>query len=608
MAQARHGLLIAWFAVASCAKDDDVQLPASSPPIAVVCGELEVPTGDGKCSSIAASAESCGARFRPIAGGCEPVLPPTPCAKGTMALPGDESCTPVADCGSDPYGVLPTGDVVYVDAAAPIGGDGSRDKPLRTIAEALATKVADPIVALAAGSYTENVKADRRVRLFGRCPAMVEIKGVDASVPTIDAPKVPIELHRIAVTSGGIGIRAYDTAGVRIEQVWVHDTGERALVLEGPNRPTEATVRRLLVERPIYVGIQATGATLLGEDIVVRDVALRSGSGGFGVTSNLHPAGGLRGTTRLHRAVIERAKQAGVGAYGADLELRDVVIKDVGYAKGAGFGVFYSPAPGAGVCGALDVDRVFVSGAVYAGVAVRGCTAKISHSTVRNVVADPKGAQGEGIQLAKCTASVDQVLIERVQHVGLVVEGATVEASRLIVRAVEPAPAAPHLGIGVGTIPIAGTGPTSLSLFDSVIYDVHTLGLLVGGANVEAARLHVHDVKPSSEGKYGDGIGVSAILDVGATVAATANVHDTLIAKVARAGIHLTGGDATVARTTMVCAGFPIETTARFIGGERPQTLKDGGENLCAPCQGEAGVCLAQSSDLEPVAAPKPGS
>lgn len=58
-------------------------------------------------------------------------------------------------------------DVIYVDASAPAGGDGSEGSPYSTIADALAVANAGVIIDVAAGTYNENVSVDKSLTFVG---------------------------------------------------------------------------------------------------------------------------------------------------------------------------------------------------------------------------------------------------------------------------------------------------------------------------------------------------------------------------------------------------------------------------------------------------------
>ncbi|MDP6932923.1 MAG: right-handed parallel beta-helix repeat-containing protein [Myxococcota bacterium] len=101
---------------------------------------------------------------------------PVTCAEGEL-LDGD-ACVPEA-CGTGTWGELETdGDTIYVDGSAEDGGDGSRDRPFTVIQEGLDTQDGDGMVAVAAGTYLENLQMNSDhsgVHLAGRCRELVVI-------------------------------------------------------------------------------------------------------------------------------------------------------------------------------------------------------------------------------------------------------------------------------------------------------------------------------------------------------------------------------------------------------------------------------------------------
>src|SRR5262245_60901894 len=92
-------------AVAGCGGDEAT--PAKPPADAGApkgCGDGEVPLEDG-CAPAGVPPEDCPSGFGPDdAGGCVAVLPPAPCEKGKMAVPGQDTCQPVAPCGAGTWG------------------------------------------------------------------------------------------------------------------------------------------------------------------------------------------------------------------------------------------------------------------------------------------------------------------------------------------------------------------------------------------------------------------------------------------------------------------------------------------------------------------------
>ncbi len=117
-----------------------------------------------------------------------------------------------ADCGAGAYAaqdVGPTGaglpDRVCVDAAAPVGGDGSLAKPLQSPAAAVAladqqTQVA--VVAVAAGSCVGTLRFKRSLSVRGRCADKVRLSSPSGGVTVAVAGG-----SGVTVAVAGLGFR-----------------------------------------------------------------------------------------------------------------------------------------------------------------------------------------------------------------------------------------------------------------------------------------------------------------------------------------------------------------------------------------------------------------
>ena len=86
-----------------------------------------------------------------------------------------------------------------------------RGAPYPTIQQAVDAASAGTIVAIAAGTYVEDVAIDGTpVALWGRCPELVEIVGSanDRAVGSWSAPGA--EVHQVAVTGPQLGIEVVE--------------------------------------------------------------------------------------------------------------------------------------------------------------------------------------------------------------------------------------------------------------------------------------------------------------------------------------------------------------------------------------------------------------
>ena len=106
------------------------------------------------------------------------------CLKGACVKAG-----PGKACGAGPWEAGLGAGAIYVDAAHVGASDGSSKKPFRTIQEALAKVSATAgVIAVAAGTYKEDLFIDKQVALRCRCPSMVTISGA-------------VEIHHLGSTS-----------------------------------------------------------------------------------------------------------------------------------------------------------------------------------------------------------------------------------------------------------------------------------------------------------------------------------------------------------------------------------------------------------------------
>src|SRR5262245_22622469 len=154
----------------------------SSPPVEEEegCAPDEQLVGD-QCLRPGVPPDACAPGFEPDgASGCRAILPAEPCPRGTMATPGATACTEVAQCTGGKWGAIPVEpSTEYVDGTyAGTDSDGTEAKPWRTIQDAVDAAAPSAIVAVAEGHYPGDVlMVGKPVRLWGKCPALVEISG-----------------------------------------------------------------------------------------------------------------------------------------------------------------------------------------------------------------------------------------------------------------------------------------------------------------------------------------------------------------------------------------------------------------------------------------------
>jgi len=107
---------------------------------------------------------------------------------------------------------------IHVDASATIQGDGSLANPFQTIGEALAIAMDGDTIAIAGGTYAENVIVDKAVTLDGAvdgtgAPDVIVGTGTGAAITvSAIAPGQNVTLQNLASNSGSNGVAVATTA------------------------------------------------------------------------------------------------------------------------------------------------------------------------------------------------------------------------------------------------------------------------------------------------------------------------------------------------------------------------------------------------------------
>lgn len=623
-------------------------------PAATLAGEA------GSCVPAGVPAALCAEGFEAAAEGCAPILPADPCGDGEMALPGETECHRVAACGSEPWGDVPVeAGTQYVDPGYQGGdSDGSADKPWTALGEAIAAAAPGAIVAIAAGVYVENVVLEgKAVRLWGRCPDVVELTSLSAepSVRISDGASGSA-VRGVAVTGLSVGVFVSGAEDVVIDSSWIHDTADRALDFEAETGATSVTVTRTLVERSSRTGVLAIGAALTMEGVVVRDTRPDSdGSFGRGVTVQGHVASQRRGTAALRASIVERNRDVGVYLTQADASLeamvvRDTLPEDANDSGGRGVSIednpdFPEPAAVTVVSSTVERNRdigVFVSGGelTMEGSVVRDTEARLDDSTGgRGVAVQDHGETGR-----RARATVRASLVERSHEVGLRIAGSDATVEGTIVRETL-ASADGTNGRGMTIEPSDGSGDAAIvTLRGSSIDDSRDIGLAVVASEARVEGTSIHATAPrDADGTFGRGISIQSgaeltlvasvvdggyeagvcVLDSEATVVGSVvrgiralpsshafgdgiavegssssriDVTGSRVEESERAGISAFGGAVTLGTTVLECNAIHLDGEP---SGQVDPSFVDSGTNVCG-CEGATSPCRLVSSQLEP--------
>jgi hypothetical protein len=332
-----HRALIAMplLAVPLCGCGADETEPSDGGP-GPSCEPLELALPDGSCIRPGIPPDGCFEGFvHDGEYGCEPILPPEPCPPGLMAVPGETECRPVMPCGEGTWGDIPTDAATqHVDGSFAGGSsDGSAAAPWTTIGEAVAAAAPGALVAVASGSYLEDVMiSGKPVRLWGRCPEMVELVGTGAELWAVDirTGASGTEVGGMAIRGDAAGLGLSGSEDVTFDRVWVHETALRGITVQGDLGPTSVSVVGSLVEQSHEVGLFVAGSDALVEGTVVRDTlpCLLDGFFGDGIAvfSDQAPA-----SATITGAFIADSARAGLSNFGAFVSLGSTRIQCAGY-------------------------------------------------------------------------------------------------------------------------------------------------------------------------------------------------------------------------------------------------------------------------------------
>jgi hypothetical protein len=477
-------------------------LPAGVQDDGCPAGQLGIEGGG--CRPAGVPPEACAEGFEPDGvGGCVPVLPAEACSGPQLAVPGDAACHDVAPCAAGTWGDIPVAaDTERVDGAY-VGGsnDGSQERPWTKIQQAVDAAAAGAIVAIARGSYVEDVSiAGKAVLLWGVCPAEVEIVGSTRfSAVVVLGGASGTEVHDLAVSGGSLGLAVSGALDVVAERLWIHDTADRGLDVEDSLGPAAVMMRGSIIERGGGWNVFLLGASASIEASVVR--AARAGGNpqgaGHGIGVQANPGTGQRGSLTLRGSVIEDNREAGVRALGADATIEASVVR-----------------------------RTQPNGSQALGV---------------GVFADRDATTAERAHVAVAGSYVDQS-----HSAGVVAAASDVVVDATVIRATQPQPADQTVGIGVLVQDDTGGAERGVFTMTASLVDANrTIGVYALGSDVSVEASIVRGTgSQASDLTGGEGIYVAG--DVGAGDRASLAVHASLVENNRYAGISVNGSDATV--------------------------------------------------------------
>jgi len=395
--------------------------PAGTPPLDELPALLDTRFchGPGGKTRICGSDEKgCGAGAMPDPDApdtCMPVGVPWLCPPGFITKPGPElvddlrDCVPdPKDCGDDPFGGVKEGPkVVFVDASATPGGDGSRAKPYVSLSKAVTESSSGGTVAIAAGVYKDSLFISHPVQLLGRCAALVRLQAAGKYTAAIwvepKSPASKVLVRGLTLKGDRWGMIAKDKADVHVQRVWVNESSG--------------------------VGIASFGGSLdIQDTVVARTKAGYKDWRGQGIGL------GWKGKVSLRRVRLTRNREAAVISVGqgttlhADRVLIDGTRPNVGLHMAVGLAILNSTAHLRSVRVSHHRAQGLRAHDAHGTVSAKGLL--VDHCGVNNPM-----ARGEGIYVQGAHASLVGVRLHKNRAHGAfaLAPGTTLDANALIV-------------------------------------------------------------------------------------------------------------------------------------------------------------------------------
>lgn len=160
--------------------------------------------GETRCVEVGVTKCGVGFELDRSGWGCNPILPGTTCTGTTREKLGEGLCVPIGDCSA---AFPPKEATHFVDPKAP--ADATH---FTTMKDALAAAPANAVIAVAAGTYDEQIVPTAPVTIVGVCPektvfATSTIEGIGLFVNKVNG----VTVKNLTIRGFGGGASAYDS-------------------------------------------------------------------------------------------------------------------------------------------------------------------------------------------------------------------------------------------------------------------------------------------------------------------------------------------------------------------------------------------------------------
>lgn len=531
-------------------------------PTLAKCSPGTIPKHDEGCIEV--GIPGCAAEF--VEGGaCHPTM--AKCPEGTFAVP-QKGCVSIDGpdgCGSTPWGeiVEAPGDL-HVDPGYEGGdGDGSRERPFTTLAEALASVRADGRVVLAEGEYDEPLEITKPIEIVGRCASRVVLRG-EQSDPSGNVSAIWIHdveragVSGVSVLSASIGM-LIQAAAVSVRDIRVTGESGNGLVVALPGARLDLS-RSLIQSSWADDGAGEVWTSVLvvsGAEARLTENALVGGT--VNLRINSEAAEVVAEGNLLEAAALRSVTSDGVGVHLEDGTLRldanalvhhrlGALVTGAGAELAAARNLIAAPADAAPEAGGLAVEhgaRASLASSVLSGacdallvVADADTAVEASGNLFDGVAASESDRLGVAVEQRGGALSLSSSLVRQAGDAGLFVSGGTLSASGVVIEGTRASPL--HRDRAAGVLVQGGRA----ALASTYVLEPHVAGVSASqGATLEIADSLIERSLPEERAGTG-GVGLlsagaaqvlvqrSAVLEsrvAGLLLASPSTVEDTVI-------------------------------------------------------------------------------
>jgi len=466
---------------------------------------------------------------------------PSSCAIGEAHFPGEPGCRSVGDpCPAGTFAEGLSGTVIYVDASAEPGGDGSMALPFSALSDVRWGSLATgSTVAIGRGRYAGVLPLRAGISVVGACAAETTVTGIYSPVPAVvtvsgrgDAPTI----RNLSIADAPqAGVRA--TGALRIEGVVVSATSGVGVLVSGsgadvvmndvlirdvPVAPDGSVGHGLFAldsgvvsgSRVVILGSEDDGIhAQVGGQITLVDSAVVRGED-FGVV--------IRGGSTFEATNLAVLSNHSVGIYvdGTDsaATLVHAVVRDTAPGLVDGLG---GRALAVHAGGRLDANALLVAGDADDEILVEGVgsTASVVDAVIRGVI-DGDESHGRGVTVqagAQFDATRALVVDAHLDSIFGADEGSLITLTDVAIVRTQPDPANGDFGRAIELIDGAQVVAERLLLSEN-----HDAALFVRGDGVSSEAVItdavIRDTRPRPmDSLYGQAVTVA----VGGHVAAT---------------------------------------------------------------------------------------